>query len=505
MTMNHPGLAIEWVLCIIFCMGAIVVWQFAFRTIASPQSYRLSFTRLPLFGGFFAYLASQTKILLILKLIALGLFSLIIVSGLWGSQIAERNLSTVLTWNLWWTGVIISIWFFGSSWCAICPWDLIANFLVRKNIWGNNLKAIRLNLTVPGIFRNLWSALIMLTALTWLELGIGVTDNPYATSSLALLMVVLATLSLVIYKDKAFCRYFCPVGRTIGVYSQLSPIALRPVIEDICQSCTTLECYHGNQDIAPCPTKLVMGRLTESSYCISCGNCTQSCPDNNINWQIRSPNVEAVQEARPHLDEAGFMMGLLGLTSFHGLTMLPVWQEQVSQLARMIGDSGQLIMTFTLMMFAVLSVTFLLYGLFVYLFKLVNPEYKLRQIFSGFAFVSLPIAFCYHVAHNMNHLLRESGNLKAVLLNPLGIDTQPLSMMEKHQRAMEMMMSPMLISLMQTIMLVFGFWLAMQVVKHRGQKLFSANPRQLLPITAFCALITLGNLWLLAQPMIMRM
>ena len=505
MTMNHPGLPYEWLIIVVPCM--LFIFAYNLRTVGASLSVtrNFSFTKLPILGKAIRYLTSQTQVLLFLKVGILSLFVVIIISGLWGSQIAERNLSTVLTWNIWWTGVIISIWFFGTSWCAICPWDLIANWLVRRRIWLRDINPIRLNLTVPAVFRNLWSALFMLTALTWLELGIGVTDNPYATSSLALLMIVLATLSLVIYKDKAFCRYFCPIGRTIGVYAQLSPVALRPISQKTCTDCTTLECFHGNDLIAPCPTKLVMGRLQESTYCISCGNCTQSCPEDNISWQLRAPNVEAIQDARPHVDEAGFMVGLLGLTSFHGLTMLPLWGEFVSKIARLIGDSGQLIFSFSLLMIIVLAFTFSFYMLFTWLFSLKNSHQSFKQIFSGFAFTCLPLAFSYHVAHNMNHLLRESGNLTEVLVNPLGIGTLPLSMMEKHQRALDMTSSADIISAMQVCLLVFGFWLSMQVVTHRGAQIFGAKGWQLLPIATFCGLVTLGNFWLLSQPMIMRM
>jgi len=503
--MTHPGLANEWLWLIIPGM----IW-IGFQAIFWGGTQQInqggySLSKLPIVGALFRYLTAQTQLLLLLKLLILGLFLMVIGAGLWGSQIAERNIATVLTWNLWWTGLIISIWLFGSSWCAICPWDLIANWLVRRKIWRNSTVETRLNFTVPAIFRNLWSALFMFTILTWLELGIGVTDDPYATASLSLMMVVLATLSLVIYKEKAFCRYFCPVGRTIGVYSQLSAVALRPIEPLICSSCQTLDCYHGNDSIAPCPTKLVMGKLKESTYCISCGNCTQSCPSNNINWQVRSPSVEAIQEARPHTDEAGFMIGLLGLTSFHGLTMLPVWRKIVSQLARAIGDSGQLITTFTLMMGIVLVITFLFYGLFVSLFKMLNRGFSLQQIFSGFAFITLPLAFSYHVAHNMNHLLRESGNLVEVFKNPLGTNTLPLSMMEKHQRATELLISPDVISIIQVGLLLFGFWLSIQVVKHRGKSIFNAQKWQLLSPIIFCTCVTIGNFWLLSQPMMMRM
>ena len=179
-----------------------------------------------------------------------------------GTRIPERNIATVLTWNIWWTGLIISVFFLGSAWCAICPWDALATWLVRRRLWRRAHPNNSLNLTVPRPFRSVWPALILLIALTWLELGVGITIDPYATGLLALLMLVLATVSLAIYENKAFCRYLCPVGRTVGVYSQLAPVELRPIDNDICARCTSLECYHGNDTTEPCRMK-PMNHLTK--------------------------------------------------------------------------------------------------------------------------------------------------------------------------------------------------------------------------------------------------
>lgn len=503
--MIHPGLSSAWTLPVPVAMLAVACWvffSFPTTTLTGPS---ISFSKLPLLRPFFRFLVSQTRFLLLLKLVFLALFMLVIVAGLWGSPIGARNISTVLTWNLWWTGVIISVLFIGSSWCAVCPWDMIANLLVRRTLWRKAVAPSRLNFTVPRIFRNLWPALALLTVFTWLELGFGVTDSPYATASLALLMIVLATVALVLYEDKAFCRYFCPVGRTIGVYSQLSSVALRPVESKVCESCSTLDCYHGNEKIDACPTKLVMGSLRESTYCISCGNCTQSCPTDNINWQLRSPSVEALQDARPHVDEACFMIGLLALTSFHGITMLPAWHEAISGLGRAIGDSGQLIAAFTIVMLSYLILTFIVYGAFAYAFRLMNGKSDYLQVCSGFAFASLPVAFTYHVAHNLSHLLRESGDMPQVFLDPLGWNALPLTMAEEHQRAMDTLVSTDAIAAMQVGLVIFGFWLSMRVVKHRGFQMFAATRVQLLPMIAFCVLITAVSVWLLSQPMFVRM
>jgi len=512
--MSHPGLPMVWAQCVVVCTLLLALWALFVPTQGGVSSRRFSFQSIPFAGNFFKFLTSQLWLLLVLRVIFAGLFVLVIVAGLWGSVIPERNLATTLTWNLWWSGIVIAIVFTGSAWCAVCPWDTISSWLVKFRLWRRSNSNSLLRLKVPRALRNLWPAVAMLAGLTWLELGVGITASPYATALLALMMIVMATLAMALFENKAFCRYICPVGRTIGVYSQLAPVALRPVDDEVCIQCETLDCYHGSsvesgEDIAACPTLLVMGRLQESTYCISCGNCTQSCPSQNINWTLRSPAVEVVQESRPHIDEAFFMLSLLMLTSFHGLTMLESWQLLVSSVARQIGDSGQLLASFSLGFFLCwMTPIALYYGLVkltAYSLSKTAREITARKLFSGFAFISIPLAFSYHIAHNLNHLLREGSNWFDLLSNPLGTHTLPLSMAEKHERMMSMPISNDILYTLQAVLLLFGFYLAIQVVRYRARQLFGLTTIQVIPVILFTVLVATFNLWLLTQDMVMRL
>lgn len=509
MIMTHPGLPVFWQMIIGLFMLVASIWVLMAKppVMLSGRSWLMS--RLPVVGAIVMFLNKSPWPLFILKILMVEIFIMVIVSGLFGSPIAERNLATVLTWNLWWAGLVIAIFFLGSAWCAVCPWDALANLMVHRRFMGEagrKGKNGSLNIKVPKWLRNVWPAMLLFIALTWFELGVGVTQSPYATAVLSLLILVLATISVAVYEDKAFCHYFCPVGRTIGYYSQLAPVALRPIDNDICEKCTTLECYHGSDSIDPCPTHLVMKTLKENTFCTSCGNCVQSCPDNNVGWHVRSQSVEVKQDARPNGDDAWFMLGLLSLTSFHGITMLPFWYDSVSQFAGIIGDSGQLLFSFSLGMLLIMAVPVGLYALlvyWVYLWSGRTASYK--QTFSVFAFATLPLAFSYHIAHNLNHLVRESQDWLSLMTNPLGVDIAPLSMLEKHERQVQMVLSQDLLFFIQAGLMIFGFWLAIQVIRYRAFNLQSKTQRCVLPIIVFIAIIHGFDLWLLSQPMTMRM
>ncbi|MDH5408276.1 MAG: hypothetical protein OEY00_06660, partial [Gammaproteobacteria bacterium] len=95
-----------------------------------------------------------------------------------------------------------------------------------------------------------------------------------------------------------------------------------------------------------------------------------------------------------------------------------------------------------------------------------------------------------------------------VVANPLGINALPLSMQELHMRHMNPLVADDIVFALQGMLLMFGFWLAIRIAKQRivqlGQ-LATGNKMALLPMTVFISVITLLNLWLLMQPMIMRM
>lgn len=507
--MVHPGLSPGWVLLIIAAMLMIGVRTTFFSIAATGSRKSISVSQLPAIGRLIDSILTRPWLLVLLRIISAAIFLLVIYAGLFGNPIPERNIATVITWTVWWSGVVISVFFIGSAWCAVCPWDALATWVVRRKLWKRGDVTSSLNLRVPRILRSIWPALIMFIVLTWLELGMGITTSPYATALLALLMVVLATISLAVYERKAFCRYFCAVGRTLGAYGSMSPVALRPINVQTCVDCKTLECYHGTKEIEPCPTHLVLGRIKQNTYCTSCGACALSCPRQNVSWRLRRVGNEVMHASRPHWDEAWFILGLVALTIFHGFTMMPYWEDWMRQLAYILGDSGQLLISFSVgMIFSMLiPVLFFLFCIKLTQWFAGNRE-EFRRIFSALALSILPLAFTYHIAHNMSHLVREGHGLWNVILNPLGLGEQPLSMHEIHIRHMNPLIADNIVFAIQGMLVLFGFWLALRIARQRASNLESSSDIKsfsIFPIFIFITSISLTNLWLLMQPMVMRM
>ena len=116
MIMTHPGLPVFWGLVVLTFLVVTLAWSLAAPIPHKTRSLQFSLARLPVIGNSIRSLITQARLLFVFKLIVLALFLLIIVAGLFGTPIAERNLATVLTWNLWWSGLVFSIFFIGSGW-----------------------------------------------------------------------------------------------------------------------------------------------------------------------------------------------------------------------------------------------------------------------------------------------------------------------------------------------------------------------------------------------------
>lgn len=506
---QHPGLPLVYSGGSIVLMVGILLWGLLAGAPKDRSEATYNLAEAPIIGGAVRWLNTSPWPLVSFKIVSVILFLLVVYAGLFGTPLPERNLATNFVWNLWWPLVVVSVFFIGTAWCGICPWDTLASWLVRRRLWRRVFPHPGRNLKVPQSLRTVWPALLMFMGLTWLELGIGVTAIPKATALMAVLMVFLAVVSLVIFERKAFCRYFCPVGRTLGFYSRLAPIGVRSQNQEICTNCKTMECYNGSADIEPCPTHLTIGRFSQNTYCLSCGNCALSCPHENVSWRLRPPGSEALAEARPMWDGAWFMLALMGITSFHGVTMMPFWHPWIATLSGWIGETGQPIWSFTIGMFGGFLFPVIVYAVVIGVTRMLMPgAMGYRRLFVTLPFSTLPLAFAYHLSHNLDHLYRETGGLLAVFANPLGTGMDALTAAERQMRMAGGGFSEQILFLSQAGLMTLGLWLAVEILRHRGWGLQAGGVRltgwRLAPMLVFIAAMTACNLWLMSQNMDMR-
>ncbi|MFH2202256.1 MAG: hypothetical protein ABIJ96_04000 [Elusimicrobiota bacterium] len=438
-----------------------------------------------------------------LRAVTSAAFILIIAAGLFGSQNPLMNLTPLLTWTIWWAGLIFAIMYFGKAWCTICPWDAIAVWLERLKFWGPRGDSLGLGLRWPPALRNIWPAVGLFLLLTWIELGMGVTLIPRATAWIALGMLGLAVVSMFIFERKAFCRYGCLVGRVSGLYALFAPIEVRSDNDSICAGCRTMDCYRGSSRGDGCPTFEYPRAMSLNTYCTLCTECFKTCPHDNMAIRLRPWAADLAQQGRPRTDEAIMALVLLSMTSFHGLTMTPVWGAINESMLRSWGLPY--LLSFSLLMAGILLGPIAVYTVLVWASAWLSGEVGFKRIFLSYAYAMLPIALFYHLAHNAEHFLMEGPKVLRLISDPFGWGWNLFGTTAWSTPPMITLEGLWWIQLFFIIIgHIYGLW-----ISERTTRRLIADPRtafltQLPMLTAMVAFSVL-SLWLLNQPMEMRL
>lgn len=434
---------------------------------------------------------------------SVGLFVLILGAGLFGNQLPTKNIAPLLTWTIWWGGLIVLILYAGKAWCYMCPWDAIAGWAEGFRFWGRKGDGLSLQIKWPKFMRNIWPATILFIGLTWVEIGFGVTMQPRATAWLALVMVAMAFVSAFVFDRKSFCRYGCLVGRVSGLYALFSPIEVRATDKDVCRSCETHSCYKGNEKGEPCPTFQYLGTMDSSTYCISCMECLKSCELENVSLNLRPWGEDLTKTFRPRSDEAYLALVLLTLTGFHGLTMTGLWREMLLAVQAGLGIGETL--AFTLGMLGFMVAPVIAYAGLVGVSWFAGGEsVTYRDYFIRYAYALLPIALFYHLAHNSEHLLMEGQKIVALVSDPFGWQWNLFG--TANWTLPPMIDLPTLWGV-QVFLVVVGHIYSLWIARHTALAFFPSSRaalRSQLPMLVAMILFSTVSLWLLKQPMEMR-
>lgn len=454
------------------------------------------------------YLLTARPLRFASQAVVVASFLLIIAAGLFGNQNPALNIAPLLTWTIWWGGLVVLILFAGKAWCWVCPWDAIAGWMEKLRFWRKNDEGLGLELKWPRSLRNILIATLLFVGLTWVELGFGVTMRPRVTAYLALAMLGLAIAGAFLFERKSFCRYACLVGRVSGLYALFAGSEVRTREPAACRSCAGKECVRGSATAYGCPTFLFPGNLSVNTYCIQCLECVQACPTDNLTINLRPWGADLVAPSRPRTDEAYLALLMLSITGFHGLTMTARWGELTGWLQQSL--SWGHLLAFSLGMSLLLAGPILLYALLVALsYRLAGTNVgghavSYHDYFVRYAYALLPIALFYHLAHNLEHLLMEGPKVVALASDPFGWNWNLLG---TAGWSVPPLVSLDVLWVVQVVLVLIGHVYSLWVAHHTARQLFPSRThafRSQLPMLVAMIAFSIFSLWLLKQPMEMR-
>jgi polyferredoxin len=251
----------------------------------------MNILRLPVVGSFLRWRYARPALQLLLLLISLA----VVLHGLFGPQLAPRNLATVLT-SIHWRGfLIVAIVAAGNLFCTACPMVLARD--VSRRFFHPALRW-------PRWLRGKWLGVALLVLVLFSYELFDLWSQPRATAWLVLGYFGLAIVIDTVFKGASFCKHLCPIGQFNFAASTMSPTELRIVERETCRTCRTSDCIKGSPAKAGHPVQrgcelgLFLPMKVGNLDCTMCLDCVHACPHDNIALVTRTPGAELLERGR---------------------------------------------------------------------------------------------------------------------------------------------------------------------------------------------------------------
>jgi hypothetical protein len=286
-----------------------------------------------------------------------------------------------------------------------------------------------------------------------------------------------------VFERRAFCRYLCPVGGFIGLYSQTAPIELRIKDKQVCVQCEGKPCYNGSSAGYGCPWDVFPGGLSKNTYCGLCMECIRTCPHDNIAINLRAFSADLTKPST-RMDEAFKAFIMLGSAMIYAGVLLGPWGT-FKDAAYNVGTSAWFIyaIIFLAIIFGVLP------GLFTLGILKMKSRFPVKRRFASLATALIPLGLMFWVAFSLSFVLTNASYIIAALSDPLGLGWNLFG-------TANAVWQPMLTSILapaQTLALVGGLiWSARTAQKAANEVKVSS-----IPVIVYCFILTLVMLWLL--------
>jgi len=355
---------------------------------------------------------------LILSVAALAGFVLAIAAGLAGTPVGSRNFGIIAVWIAWWAALIlVAVPIAGRGWCSICPLPLPGEWFQRGGILAPAARRRGLGLRWPRRLRNLWiqNAGFALLAIS----STVILTRPAVTGALLLGLIGAATVVSLVFERRAFCKYLCPIGGFVGLYSQVAPVELRVRDAALCAAHREKTCYVGGPGGEGCPWQVFPAGLTRNSSCGLCFECLRTCPYDNIAVNLRPFGADLPRPAGRRLDEAFKSFLMLGSALAYSAVLLGPWGE-IKLAAFRVGTpewaafaGGFLAATFLALPGA--------FALHVAAGRLLaGPRGNFRETLASYSQALVPLGLAAWVAFSLSFVFSNLSYLWPVLSDPFG-------------------------------------------------------------------------------------
>lgn len=430
--------------------------------------------------------------LFVVKLFALGVFVLVILTGYLGNQNPIRNVTPTMVWIIWWVGLAFVSPLLGNLWALINPWKISfawAEALYRRFRPGEKLSAHHSYPRWLGV----WPGVILFVAFAWAELVWDGSVVPLKLSFAATVYSLITWFGMFLFGREQWLRNGEAFSVAFGILARFAPTEVRVRNPAVCQTCSSVE--YGSTEC---------GHKDEG--CVNCYECFNRADESDREWNLRPPAVGLIRDGGVPLSMVVFVLLVLSTVTFDGFTETPPWVKIVfsfyNSFQWMGGYEGPLISTLGLVGFPVLFLG--IYFIFCALMATASDNrLSTGKMASLFVFSLVPIAIAYHLSHNLSFLLVQGQGIIRIASDPFGFGWDLLGTAQ--YRINIGLIGARFIWFTSVIAIVLGHIISVylaHVMALRAMRERKPALRSQYPMLVLMVIYTVVSLWILAQPIV---
>lgn len=439
----------------------------------------------------FPYIFQVVMLIIFISLIWIG-WQIYTPDGVNDKLFAKSNLVTLLIWGIWWPLMVWLAVTLGRIWCMVCPLELVSNISERlgKKL-GIKQKPLQKWIRNGAIIVFLYALIQLLIA------GVHLHRIPAYTSFFLIGLLSISALVSLVFKDRAFCSGFCPIGMLLNAYGRGGMIAVRSESKSSCSNCVGKDCFVSRNryklDSRSCPSLLNPSKLNTNKDCLVCAQCFKSCEPNNMQLLIRTPFDK--KDEREKKANWGLTIFIMLVSGFVTSELTTEWKtankifvfipEYFTKILNIENFGGFVEGIWTIVIFPLL-----LWSLFGVILKLTKNVSKISDAWQQLA---LPIVIIVSAGHLTKALAKLNTWVEFIpnsLIDPSG--NKSLNLISAGSFVPSAIVTNQIISIVGMILLLLSFFLSIREEKIINGKFFNF---QIIPKTilfSIYAIIVIG-------------
>jgi hypothetical protein len=408
------------------------------------------------------------------RLFSVGVFALIVLAGLFGSQNPFKNFAPTAVWVVWWVGLAYVSALVGDLWALINPWDTV--FRWADGLYRHVRSGSRLALEVPyPEWLGTWPAVVLFLIFAWAELIWAGAEIPASLADMVVTYSVITWGGMLLFGRERWLQGGEVFSVFFGTLARFAPTEFRT----------------GNPD---------------------------------REWALRPYGAGLLTTEPIHPSQMVFVVLMLSTVTFDGFIETPVWARIVdgvlstpflypvlSIFHKTLGNLLPVIHTVALVLFPVLFLA--VYMLVVWLVGFVvaactpgdasQRRYSTTDLARRFVLTLVPIAIAYHLAHYLSYLLVAGQFIIPLASDPFGFGWDLLG--TALYRIDIGIVDARFIWYTAVIAIVIGHIMSVCLAHLMALHVFKDSglaTRSQYPMLGLMVCYTMISLWILAQPIV---